>query len=58
MADLDNGEFDFDSTPPVGGPLENLPEVHAQMPDVLSDLDNLEALDFHHRLRRACEQML
>lgn len=51
MADLDDGEFDFDTEPAMGGPEEPyltgwaiaVPEVLAAMQDLDRDLDNREA---------------
>lgn len=51
MADLNDGEFDFDSTPAIGGPEEPyvsgsaiaVPEVLAAMTDLENQLDNREA---------------
>lgn len=51
MADLNDGEFDFDSAPAIGGPEEPyvsgsavaVPEVLAAMADLENQLDNREA---------------
>lgn len=55
MADLDEGEFEFDSAPAIGGPIEPdeipalagsataVPEVLAAMQDLDNQLDNREA---------------
>jgi len=41
MADLDQGEFDFDRTPPVGGPAAKETGVRVEVDDFISSLDEL-----------------
>lgn len=43
MADIDNREFDFDTDPPSGGPESDGEGVSAQIPDLTSMLNQLEA---------------
>lgn len=41
MADLDQGEFDFDRTPPVGGPAAKETGVRVEVDDFIASLDEL-----------------
>ncbi|MBB1485473.1 M23 family metallopeptidase [Oceanospirillum sediminis] len=41
IADLDQGEFDFDRTPPVGGPAAKETGVRVEVDDFISSLDEL-----------------
>lgn len=44
MAEIDDGEFDFDSVPAIGGPEEPMAVVpNLAMPDMLAAMDNLGA---------------
>jgi murein DD-endopeptidase MepM/ murein hydrolase activator NlpD len=43
MADLEDGEFDFSQTPPLGGPLAGEFEVDANRMDLAADLGRFEA---------------
>ena len=60
IAKLDDGEFDFDSPPALGGPEE--PAVsgsYGQLPDLLADLDGLAAqLDDQEQQLAALEGMM
>jgi murein DD-endopeptidase MepM/ murein hydrolase activator NlpD len=42
MANIDSHEFDFDSTPPTGGPEADGEGVTAQIPDITAKLNDLE----------------
>jgi murein DD-endopeptidase MepM/ murein hydrolase activator NlpD len=42
MADLQDGEFDFDSSPAVGGPAPDSPGQTVQLPDINDMIDALE----------------
>lgn len=42
MADLQDGEFDFDSSPAVGGPEPDSPGQTVQLPDINDMIDELE----------------
>lgn len=41
MADLEEGEFDFDRAPPVGGPGENDVGISVKVDDLISTIDEL-----------------
>jgi murein DD-endopeptidase MepM/ murein hydrolase activator NlpD len=62
MAKLDDGEFDFDSPPAMGGPVDADLELDAgagQLPDLLADLDTLDAtLDRQEQQLAALEGLM
>jgi len=62
MAKLDDGEFDFESPPAVGGPEDTTGELAAgegQLPALLTDLESLEAtLDAQEQQLAALEGLM
>ncbi len=60
MADLDDGEFDFDSSPALGGPEPDVPGLSAAMPDMefLMDTLAMQIQDRHRQLNILEDLML
>ena len=60
MADLDDGEFDFDSSPALGGPEPDVPGFSAAMPDMefLMDTLAMQIQDRHRQLNILEDLML
>ncbi len=62
MADLDDGEFDFENFPAVGGPDDasaDAADPEGQLPELITDFDNLSAsIDLQEQQLAALEGLL